>query len=488
MALPFASHLALLLTTLFGPIPAPTMQAYHFAHDGVLGTSLDLTFTAATPEAAAQAERAALAEIERLRLVLSSYDASSEVSRLLVSGGSARPSADLTAVLDRYSFWNQQSGGAYSARVAPLSALWRAAEAAGRLPSADELTTVTARIATPAWTIDANGVRLLTADRLDLNSLGKGYIIDHALAAAQAAVPTLLGGVINLGGDIRTWGIASAERSAWRIGVADPRAPADNAAPLTVLEISDRAVSSSGRYARGFTINGVHYSHILDPRTGLPANAVAATTVIARDNATANALATTLSVLTPAEGMRLAAATPGVEAMIVGADGVLHRTAGFAAYEVASPAPMAKGNVTATVTIDITPTNPNRHRPYVAVWVTDTEGKPVRTLAFWGTKRKYIPDMSKWYGVMSAGARDVIDAVTRATRPVGEYTLEWDGLDDHGTAVKAGEYTFWFEESFENGPHSLRSAALNCTNGAVTGKFETTPAFAGGTVTCSAAK
>ena len=131
MALPFASHLALLLTTLFGPTPAPTMQAYHFAHDGVLGTSLDLTFTAATPEAAAQAERAALAEIERLRLVLSSYDASSEVSRLLVSGGSARPSADLTAVLDRYSFWNQQSGGAYSARVAPLSALWRAAEAAG---------------------------------------------------------------------------------------------------------------------------------------------------------------------------------------------------------------------------------------------------------------------------------------------------------------------------------------------------------------------
>lgn len=486
MALTFAAHLALLVSTVAGPTPAPAVQAYHFAHDGILGTSLDLTFTAATPEAAARAERAALAEIERLRLVLSSYDNDSELSRLMKVGRADRPSEDLTAVLARYAFWNQASGGAYSARIAPLSALWRTAEAAGQLPEAGELAAVAARIAAPAWTMDAAGVRLLTTDRLDLNSLGKGYIIDHALAAALAAVPTLRGGVINLGGDIRTWGIASAERSAWRIGVADPRAPADNAAPLTVLEVSDRAVSSSGRYARGFTINGIHYSHILDPRTGLPANAVAATTVIARDNATANALATTLSVLTPAEGLGLAAATPGVEAMIVGADGVVHRTAGFAAYEVAAPAPTAKGNVTATVTIDITPTNPNRHRPYVAVWVTAADGKPVRTLAFWGTKRKYIPDMSKWYGVMSAGAPGVIDAVTRATRPVGEYTLDWDGLDDAGAAVKAGTYTFWFEESFENGPHSLRSAEVNCSNGPATGKFESTPAFAGGTITCSA--
>lgn len=484
----FVSHLALLLHTLLGPTPAPALHAYRFAHDGILGTSLDLTFTAATPEAAATAERAALAEIERLRLVLSSYDNASELSRLMSTGRSAHPSADLTAVLDRYTYWNQRSGGAYSARVAPLSALWRAAEAAGRIPSATELAAVTTRLEAPAWAIDANGVRMLTTDRVDLNSLGKGYIIDQALAAAQAATPELQGAIINLGGDVRTWGLAATDRSVWRVGVADPRSPADNAAPLTILQLSDRAVSSSGRYARGFTINGTHYSHIIDPRSGLPANAVAATTVIAHDNATANALATTLSVLTPVEGLRLATATPGVEAMIVGADGQVHRTAGFAAYEVATTAPVAKGNVTATVTIDITPTNPNRHRPYVAVWVTDADGKPVRTLAFWGTKRKYFPDMSKWYGVMSAGAPDVIDAVTRATRPVGEYTLEWDGLDDYGTAVKAGNYTFWFEEAFENGPHSLRSAPLNCTNGAVTAKFDTTPAFAGGTVTCSAAK
>ena len=488
MALPFASHLALLLTTLFGPNPAPTMRAYHFAHDGILGTSLDLTFTAATPEAAATAERAALAEIERLRMVLSGYDGTSELSRLMLTGRAAQPSSDLLAVLDRYTFWNQRSGGAYSARVAPLSALWRTAEAEGRVPSAAALAAVTATLATPAWTIDANGVRMLTADRVDLNSLGKGYIIDHALAAAQAATPELQGAIINLGGDIRAWGVAATDRSVWRVGVADPRSPADNAAPLTVLQLSDRAVSSSGRYARGFTINGTHYSHIIDPRTGLPADAVAATTVIARDNATANALATTLSVLTPVEGLRLAAATPGVEAMIVGADGQVHRTAGFAAYELPSTPASTKGGIVAKVVIDITPTNPNRHRPYVAVWVSDAAGKPVRTLAFWGTKRKYIPDMSKWYGVMSSGAPDVIDAVTRATRPVGEYTLEWDGLDDYGTAVKAGEYTFWFEESFENGPHSLRSAALNCTNGQVAGKFEATPAFAGGTVTCSAAK
>jgi thiamine biosynthesis lipoprotein ApbE len=488
VALTFPSHVALLLTTLVGPTPHSAVTAFHFAHDGILGTSLELTFTATTADEAAHAERAALAEIERLRTVLSSYDAQSELSRLVATGRAAHPSADLSAVLSRYTFWNQRSGGAYSARVAPLTALWRAAEADRRLPAEAELAAATARLAKPAWTIDASGIHLLTTDRLDLNSLGKGYIIDRALDAARAAVPSLGGGMINLGGDVRAWGVASADRATWRVGVADPRAPADNAAPLVILALTDRAVSSSGRYARGFNIRGTHYSHIIDPRSGRPANAVAATTVIAPDNATANALATTLSVLTPDEGLHLAATTPGVEAMIVGADGVTHRTAGFAAYEIASPAPAGRGTVTATVTINITPSRPNRHRPYVAVWVTDADGKPVRTLAFWGTKRKYIPDMSKWYGVMSTGAPAVIDAVTRATRPVGEYTLEWDGLDDAGNAVKAGPYTFWFEAAFENGPHSLRSTMLDCTNGAVTGAFETTPAFVGGTVTCRAAK
>src|SRR5471032_2240388 len=117
------------------------------------------------------------------------------------------------------------------------------------------------------------------------------------------------------------------------IGVQDPHHPEDNATPLAVVRLANAAIATSGGYERYYTINGQRHSHIFDPRTGRSANGAASATVIARDNVTANALATTLCVLTPEEGLRLVAATPGVECLLVTKDGKQMRSAGFALLE-----------------------------------------------------------------------------------------------------------------------------------------------------------
>jgi hypothetical protein len=248
------------------------------------------------------------------------------------------------------------------------------------------------------------------------------------------------------------------------------------------------AVSSSGDYERGFTIGGTHYSHILDPRTGRPANRVTSVTVIAPANAIANAVATTLSVLEPEQGMALVRATPGAEAMLVTADGAVMRSSGFSRYERPMP---ARGTVAATISaklaIDVTPTVANRHQPFVAVWVTDTAGKHVRTIAFWGDKPKYLHEMSKWWS-LNKGDQPLIDAVTRATRPVGKYTLEWDGLDQKGAAVPAGSYSFWLEVGFEDGAHSAKSVTVSCGKAPVTAAIPSAAAFTGADVSCEPAK
>ena len=115
----------------------------------------------------------------------------------------------------------------------------------------------------------------------------------------------------------------------WTVGVQDPHHPEDNAPAIARCCLHDHAIATSGGYERFYTIDGKRHSHIFDPRTGRSADGAASATVIADDNVTANALATTLCVLTPVEGLRLAAATPGVECLLVTKDGKQFRSAGF---------------------------------------------------------------------------------------------------------------------------------------------------------------
>ncbi len=475
--------------------PVITSAAFHF--DGILGTSADFTFVAASTrgstqastQAAERAERVALAEIERLRRVLSSWDDQSELSQLFTTGALEHPSAELRDVLNQYTAWNARADRAYSARVGELATVWRAAALRGTTPTAEETARLAREIAAPAWRVDGTRIVALTTHRVDLNSLGKGFIIDRALQAVRDSVPELRGALINIGGDIHVWG-TPASGGSWTVAVADPARHADNAAPMTTLAIHGGAVSSSGDYERGFTIGTQHYSHIFDPRTGRPVDHVTGVTVVAPDNATANALATTLSVLSPAQGLALAAATPGVEAMLVTADGAVRRTAGFARLERRSPArhdAAVAPLITAKLAIDVTPTVANRHQPFVAVWITDTTGKHVRTLAFWGDKPKYLHEMSKWWG-LNKGDQPLIDAITRATRPVGKYSLEWDGLDQKGAAAPAGPYMFWLEVAFEDGAHSAKSVTVACGKGPVAAAIPTASAFTGADVSCDAGK
>ena len=467
-------------------VPAMTRAAYHL--DGILGTSADFTFVSASPRAADRAERVAVAEIERLRRVLSSWDDRSELAQLFATGALEHPSAELRTVLAQYTVWQARSAGAYSPRVGELAALWRDAARRGTEPATAETARLAREIAGPAWQMDGARIVALTTHRVDLNSLGKGFIIDRVVQAVRDSVPELRGALINIGGDVHVWG-TPATGGSWTVAVADPAHHADNAAPLTRLALAGGAVSSSGDYERGFTIGARHYSHIFDPRTGRPVDHVTGVTVVAPENATANALATTLSVLSPEEGLALAEATPGVEAMLVTADGTVRRTPGFARLERRSSERLAAvaPAITAKLAIDVTPTVANRHQPFVAVWITDTTGKHVRTLAFWGDKPKYLHEMSKWWA-LNKGDQPLIDAITRATRPVGKYALEWDGLDQKGAAAPAGPYMFWLEVAFEDGAHSAKSVTVACGKGPATAAIPTASAFTGAEVSCDASK
>ena len=186
---------------------------------------------------------------------------------------------------------------------------------------------------------------------------------------------------------------------------------------LAVLDISDRAVATSGNYRRGFDIGGQHYSHIVDPRTGRTAEEIIGATVVAPKAVDAGALATAFCVLSPEESRKLAASVPGVEYMLVEKDGAQIRERRMERVADAARAVVRGGGSSEqvrdtrrriaaqwnpgyelTVNVEIPQTQGfGARRPYVAVWIEDKDHFPVRTLAVWFQKERWLNELRAWY-------------------------------------------------------------------------------------------
>jgi thiamine biosynthesis lipoprotein ApbE len=456
---------------------APASRDYEFRHENALGTSLELCVRADTEEAARSAEARALGEIDRLAAVFSGYDPASEFRRWQATVSEpTKVSPELFELLRASDRWRERSDGAFDPRVQALTELWSRCARLDRLPTADELDAAKAIMARPAWRLDAAAgtAERLTACPLSLNSIAKGDIIGRACDVALDRDRGVRGVLLNIGGDV-----------ARTVGVAPPVGDSETAEPIARVEVRDRSVATSGNSQRGFRIRGAWYSHIFDPRTGQPAGRVVGATVIAERAADANALATTLNVLPVEDGLRLAASVPGVECLLVTADGQVRRSAGWARYErpltalTAQATPVALAQDAKAVAggswgdtyellvnfeISGPAGNARRYRrPYVAVWVEDKDGLTARTLALWLMTRqpgpRWHPDLKRWYRDDQvrrlADDTDLIDTISRPTRPPGKYTVTWDGKDDHGKPLGPGTYTVCIEAAREHGTYQI---------------------------------
>lgn len=442
---------------------------HEFGKENVLGTSLQVIAVAPSEKLAQASYASALKEITRLNAILGTYDPQSEISRLRTATGPMKCSPELLAVLQACEYWRQKSDGAFNAQLGSLIDAWKQAEKTGHTPDEARLKQMVAEISKPAFVVDekARTVRRLTGASLNVDALAKGYIVDRALAAAR--VTGVQGLLVNLGGDIRTWGGASGGAGPWTVGVADPKRAADNAAMKLLLRLGSAAVATSGNYERGYAVAGRKYSHILDPRTGRPAVGVLSSTVTAGDCMTADALATILSVLTPAKGLLFVRAIPGTECLIVAADGKQHASGGWGKLTVAAPPAPAPGVAPAgkqwptgsalnlTVTI-----RKSWWRPPLAIWVEDADGKCIKTLAVWG-KVKYLGALRTWQRAVNKDKK-FIESVSRATRPGGTHRLSWDGTDEQGRPVGPGSYTIRMEVTPDGKKRFAYQASIRCAD------------------------
>jgi thiamine biosynthesis lipoprotein len=295
-----------------GPVDTGTRLEYTQIH---MGLPVRIVLYARDEPDGRRAAAAAFARIAALDAMMSDYRADSELNLLSATAGRSRwvrTSPELFEVLSRAVDMARLTGGAFDPTVGPLVTLWREARQSGRLPDADRLAAARASVGWEHVRLDVRrqAVRLDRAGmRLDLGGIAKGWILqDAARVLGMAGVTRLL---IESGGDIVT-GEAPPDMPGWHIEVPGAgEAVATRAAGLT-----HAALATSGPSAQSVTIDGVRYSHIVDPRTGLGLTHDLTAHVIAAHGATADALATALAVSGPARAPRLAARFAGVTASV----------------------------------------------------------------------------------------------------------------------------------------------------------------------------
>ena len=281
----------------------------------LMGTVVEITALGDDTDRLQSAVTSAFEEMERIDRLMRPEGAGSDVFRISRAAKSAEVSGETAGVIALGLKVAGTSGGAFDMGLGRLKTLWGIESDHPRVPTPEEIQGALAGAG--LGDLHLTGREVFKDDpslAVDLGGIAKGYAIDRAVEVLRRA--GVKNASVNAGGDIRL--IGDRRGRPWRIGIQHPR---DAEKVLATLSLQDTSVVTSGDYERFFIKDGVRYHHLFDPRTGYPASRCMSATVVAPNAALADALATAAFVLGPQKGLSLLERYPGVEGLLVGADG-----------------------------------------------------------------------------------------------------------------------------------------------------------------------
>ncbi len=279
----------------------------------------------------------AQAEINALDSLLSVGNPSSEISRLNATG-SIELSTEIALLFSQALSLSQDTEGLFDPTVYPLVKLWGFYDQNYHVPTQQELSQVLAQVdyRRVAFDADSGTVTLGLGQSIDLGGIGKGFTSQRVTELMKASGVT--SAMLSLGGNIQCLG-SKPDGSAWKIGIRDPWSQSGYL--YCAVQVRDKAVITSGGYERYFVSDGKTYLHILDPRTGFPAQSGLSSVSIVTSNGTlGDGLSTALYIM----GLEKAcdywrAHADAFDAIFIADDGSLYATSGL------------KGSITSQVTI-----------------------------------------------------------------------------------------------------------------------------------------
>jgi len=286
-------------------------------------------------------------EIGKIDKLINFFSDESEVSEINRSAGkkAVAVSPETIEVIDRAIYASEKTNGAFDVTIGPEISLW---DFHKKVKPEDK--TIKERLLLVNYrdlilNKDVSSVYLKKNGMLmDLGGIAKGYAADKAVEVMKKN--GIKSGLVAIAGDIKAFGLKP-DGKPWKIGIKNPRTPPLN--PLLIpplvrgdregskggdggsddimatIELTDMAISTSGDYERYFVIEGKRYHHILNPKTGYPADECQSVSVIAKDGAVTDPFSTGIFVLGYEKGLKLLEEM-GLDGIIVDKDGKIHTT------------------------------------------------------------------------------------------------------------------------------------------------------------------
>ena len=293
-----------------------------------MGTLVFLTAVAPDKGLAHGAIEQGFAEIHRLEQILSTWLPDSELSRINAAAGqrAVKAGPETMELLEHSLEMARLTKGGFNVAIGPAVEAWNVSRG-GRIPTWEELDAARPLLDLSAIRIDREAGTVYLARvgmRVDIGGIGKGYAADFAARVMREAGASA--GVVAISGDMKTFGRLPDGRR-FVFGIQHPRK--ENGITIGQLELEDEAVSTAGDYQRYFEKGGIRYHHVLDPHTLQPARLSRSVTIVAKTGVLADGLDTGIFVMGPEKGMALIERLPGVEGVIVGANGAVSVSSGL---------------------------------------------------------------------------------------------------------------------------------------------------------------
>lgn len=278
----------------------------------IMGTVLNLTLYGPDRDLCEEALNKTIVTMKELEGRLSRHLPDSELSTLNSSGFLKDPSQDLVEVLSLAQKISRTSSGAFDVTILPLLRLYEEGLVPDTIVPPGQHQAAQGVVNYKNLQLKGGTIRLTKQNMaISLDGIGKGYIVDQGVSTLRNLGFSNV--YVEAGGDLMVSGNKESG-TPWRIGIRNPRP--QKSAKLVTIEVSDRAVATSGDYMQHFSTDFQHH-HILDPRSGFSPSELASCTVTAPNVALADGLATATMVLGRDNALELIESMDGCEAYMV---------------------------------------------------------------------------------------------------------------------------------------------------------------------------
>jgi len=280
----------------------------------LMGSAFEFIVTAPDNKAGSALLNECVEEVQRIEKLFTEFNESSQTSLINRNAGKEPVVVDkeVYQLIERSLQLSKLTAGAFDISCGLLKKLYRFKREESKLPSTEFINQTLLKTGYQKIKLSAPDKVLLTVEGMHIGfgAIGKGYAADKVKSMLIAKGVNC--GVVNASGDLTAWGTRP-NGEPWKTGIADPNDPSKI---LLWLPVNGQSVATSGNYIQYFEVNGIRYSHNIDPLTGWPVKGIKSVTVICPSAELADALATAVTVMGPKAGLHLINQLPQTHCMV----------------------------------------------------------------------------------------------------------------------------------------------------------------------------